>query len=450
MAKFVGSDIHSDNWGEDYLIKKLIEYFDDSYVIYRNRPIFGAQFDVCLLAPKIGIIIFEVKGWKPETIKEVRNGDTIVIKAHDSETGEEKEAYENPTSQARGYVYKMRSKIRQKTGKTPLVYDMVCFPNLTKADFDSKGLDSVCEYESTIIREDMESKAAFFAKMNLGIKNHKGALSHCSEFTPDLIYRVRQIFETDLNIENPSVENTDIVEGAETPVKNAYSLFAYVPQGEMSTALTEKLVTAYSTGTKLYVITEDCSDLCLFSDAIKTAVRSKGLAYDGLDLKIDFSGKGNEKKAGNTTSFQIFNCTAYAMEPLEDKIESFIIRDGKNISEKQNDVMKKIDSVCNFNLEQYRIEHSDPTKNIIVKAGAGTGKTFTMISRIAYVCHVQDCSMKEMARRIVMITFTDDAANQMEAKIKQYFNNYYLLTAWLSSIRLKECKSVRFILMQER
>lgn len=36
--------------------------------------------------------------------------------------------------------------------------------------------------------------------------------------------------------------------------------------------------------------------------------------------------------------------------------------------------------------------------------------------------------MKEMAKRIVMITFTDDAANQMEDKIKQHFNNYYLLT----------------------
>lgn len=24
MAKFIGSDLQSDNWGEDYLIKKLI------------------------------------------------------------------------------------------------------------------------------------------------------------------------------------------------------------------------------------------------------------------------------------------------------------------------------------------------------------------------------------------------------------------------------------------
>ena len=36
--------------------------------------------------------------------------------------------------------------------------------------------------------------------------------------------------------------------------------------------------------------------------------------------------------------------------------------------------------------------------------------------------------MFRTTNRIVMITFTDDAANQMEDKIKQHFNNYYLLT----------------------
>ena len=137
-----------------------------------------------------------------EGLLEVKNGDSILIRTKDAETGEEGESIENPTSQARGYVYKMRSKIRQKTGKTPLVYDMVAFPNLSKDDFDSKGIETVCEFESTILREDLDSKKSFYEKMNLGIKNHKGALSHCADFTPELMYRVRQIFETDLNIED--------------------------------------------------------------------------------------------------------------------------------------------------------------------------------------------------------------------------------------------------------
>ena len=428
MAKFVGSDLQSDNWGEDYLIKKLMEYFDDSYVIYRNRPIFGAQFDVCLLAPKIGIIIFEVKAWKPDTIKEVKNGDSILIKTKDAETGEEGESVENPTSQARGYVYKMRSKIRQKTGKTPLVYDMVAFPNLSKDDFDNKGIETVCEFESTILKEDLDSKKAFYEKMNLGIKNHKGALSHCADFTPELMYRVRQIFETDLNIEDTTVDNTDLVKDTESPIKSAYSLFAYIPHLDMNDDIKKRLTEAYSVGTKLYVITEEQGDLAIIAEAIKGVIAEKGLISDGLNLKINFEGKGKEKKTFTEATFQVFNCVAYSVSPLDMGETFFVIKDGKNISEKQFRVMEQIDKMCNFNLEQYKIEHADSTKNIIVKAGAGTGKTFTMISRIAYICHIQNCSMKEMAKRIVMITFTDDAANQMEDKIKQHFNNYYLLT----------------------
>lgn len=33
------------------------------------------------------------------------------------------------------------------------------------------------------------------------------------------------------------------------------------------------------------------------------------------------------------------------------------------------------------------IEHAPIDKNIVVKAGAGTGKTFSMISRISFICH---------------------------------------------------------------
>lgn len=76
------------------------------------------------------------------------------------------------------------AKFRQKTGKTPLVYDMVAFPNLSKGDYDSKGIEAVSEYESKILREDLDSKQAFYEKMNLGIKTIRAALSHCADFTP--------------------------------------------------------------------------------------------------------------------------------------------------------------------------------------------------------------------------------------------------------------------------
>lgn len=95
MALFVGSNPKSDSWGEDYVLEKCIEYFDSSCVIYRNREVFGTQFDICVLIPNQGIAVIEVKAWKAESIIRVENGDSIVIR---TETGAEE--HYNPTKQA--------------------------------------------------------------------------------------------------------------------------------------------------------------------------------------------------------------------------------------------------------------------------------------------------------------------------------------------------------------
>lgn len=428
MAKFIGSKLEGDNQGEDYFIKKLIKYFDDSYVIYRNRPIFGAQFDVCLFAPKIGIIIFEVKGWKSDTIKTVKNGDTIVIKTIDKETRAEREEEENPVSQVRNYVYKMRSRIRQKTGKVPLIYGMVCFPNLTKAEYENRKLAPVCEYEETILKEDLVSKDALFAKMNLSMRNHREALKYNSKFTPELMFRIRQIFETDLKLEDQSIENTDLVEGMEKPDISVYSIFAYIPHDEYAKSHIEELSRAYSYGTKLYLAVENQQELGQIKRDIDTVIKDKGLVVDGLNLKIDFSGERTDNGISGGDSYTVFNCSAYLIPPIEPAMDYFTIRNGEIDSIDKERVLAFADRNSGFNIEQYKVEHCDIKKNVIVRAGAGTGKTHTMISRIAFICRTQSCAMKEMANRIVMITFTDDAANQMAEKIKKHFNNYYLLT----------------------
>lgn len=427
MAKFIGSQLETDNWGEDYFIKMLMEYFDDSYVIYRNRPIFGAQFDVCLLAPNIGIIIFEVKAWKRDTILRVENGDRIVIKSFNVETKQDEEAFENPTDQARGYVYKMRQKVRTKTGKNPLIYEMVCFPNLTKSEYDDAGIEPVCESEITIVKDDLASKSDFYAKMNLAMKNRKGQLAHSSDFDSDLLFRTRQIFESNLNLEDMSVEDTDLVEGEQGPHKNAYSIFAFIPHDNEAEKRIKNLATEYAKGTKLYLTVEHAKELFIIGREIDNVLIEKGLIADKLDLKIDFTGKYVKREVKNTNSYMVFNCSAYLLPKYRESLGFFKIFDGK-IEGKYEKFLKYADKESDFNIEQYKVEHSDLKKNIIVRAGAGTGKTFTMISRIAFICHMQSCAMKDMANRIVMITFTDDAANQMEDKIKQHFNNYYLLT----------------------
>ena len=86
MAKLIGSEIIVDgqsNIGEDIVCQSLANAFDDSHIIYKNREVFGREFDVCILLPNIGIIVFEVKGWTESTIVRVENSDAIVIKTPD-------------------------------------------------------------------------------------------------------------------------------------------------------------------------------------------------------------------------------------------------------------------------------------------------------------------------------------------------------------------------------
>lgn len=92
-------------------------------------------------------------------------------------------------------------------------------------------------------------------------------------------------------------------------------------------------------------------------------------------------------------------------------------------------ILKKLSEQSQFNFEQYEVEHASPEKNIVIRAGAGTGKTYTMISRIGFICYTQNAPLQKMADRIVMITFTNEAADQMEEKLKTYFRNCYLLTS---------------------
>lgn len=48
MAKLIGSEIITGNFGEDSLCKMLMDSFPDSYIIYRNRQVFGREFDMAI------------------------------------------------------------------------------------------------------------------------------------------------------------------------------------------------------------------------------------------------------------------------------------------------------------------------------------------------------------------------------------------------------------------
>jgi DNA polymerase III epsilon subunit-like protein len=71
-----------------------------------------------------------------------------------------------------------------------------------------------------------------------------------------------------------------------------------------------------------------------------------------------------------------------------------------------------------YNLQQKRIIHADPDRNHCIIAGAGCGKTTTMIARIVNL--ITKHSVDENS--ILFMTFTKDAANDMIKKLETKLN----------------------------
>ena len=103
--------------------------------------------------------------------------------------------------------------------------------------------------------------------------------------------------------------------------------------------------------------------------------------------------------------------------------EKIIIIDGRDTDSFVERILEKECPL--FNSAQYRIEHCDDRKHIIVQASAGTGKTTVMIDRILYLLHTQpNLHLSE----IYMITFTNDATNQMNQRLQDVLMRRYHLT----------------------
>ena len=121
MAKLIGTN-SDDNFGEKLFVSKAVEYFDESTIIYRNRQLYGREFDVCILMPGKGILVVELKGWREENILRVENNEQVVISTPDGEIKS------SPQKQARGYRFSLERHIRQSIDKYPLVIQLVCLP----------------------------------------------------------------------------------------------------------------------------------------------------------------------------------------------------------------------------------------------------------------------------------------------------------------------------------
>lgn len=422
MGKLIGSG-NTENFGEKLFIDKVQEYLDDTNIIYWNRQVFGREFDVCILMPGKGILVVELKGWREENILRVENNDSVIIRTADGE------ASESPQKQARGYRFSIERHIRQNIGKFPLVYQMVCLPQVSKAFFRSRRLDVVMEEKFTILKEDLVDNTALFNKLDQALRE----VCHWNRdpFDRRTMLEVRNLFETDINLDEAGeseIEN----ELASSYHQHDYSRFYYFSDADQLTGNTVSDITAqYLHGCKLYCVFSKKAQMLAVIKALDTALTQRGLVRNRDNIEIAFDEQESHTPLAESVGdmFMGFHSSMSVLSaPFDKKTTSFTIRNG-DYSSAQERTLKKLSEQSQFNFEQYQVEHATPEKNIVVRAGAGTGKTYTMISRIGFICYTQNVPLQKMADRIVMITFTNEAADQMEEKLKAYFRNCYLVTS---------------------
>lgn len=139
-------------------------------------------------------------------------------------------------------------------------------------------------------------------------------------------------------------------------------------------------------------------------------------------IKVIWFGKAEDVrmlKTEHPAFAKAFLLLAYEITIAEKKI----IVDG---DDREGFVENTLQQECPlFNAAQYLVEHCQPDKHVIVQASAGTGKTTVMIDRILFLLHTQlDLHLAE----VFMITFTNDAAEQMNQRLQDALMRRYDLT----------------------
>lgn len=150
-------------------------------------------------------------------------------------------------------------------------------------------------------------------------------------------------------------------------------------------------------------------------------------------VKVFWFGNENEREILHSDFepfAKAFFLQAFSLDEIEGNHQfgHQIIIDGEGIAK---EAAKKSlfdwleENIPAFNAAQFKVEHCAADANIVVKASAGTGKTTVMIDRILYLMHlVPDLDMSE----IYMITFTNEATNQMNDRLQEMLLKKYSLT----------------------
>ena len=417
------NDFNGNSAGENYFWAKCREYLPQDYVSFHNYYLELKQVDNIMLVPGKGVLITEIKGFYAKTILDAP--DNSVIRRSDG-----KPAEPSPLRQADRYRYKLIDDFLKPNGiDTVYVVPTVCYPYISEAEYSEKHLDRISHREITLLKEDLLSKEAFLKRIlrvfDFVYQNILIPSLIKDGFSPSILDKVGNLISRDFREETsaqkhennePLITVPEPEEGAALPVLAVkdYSVLAYSCDGSEFTAeAISRYITDWRMGMKLQLFSSSSEKVAELTQRFQTEINSLRVASLPREIAeaIEFkNGQGFRLEIGFVKGWR----------------NSFTIRNGEKTSEIKSDLLW-LDKESTFNYDQYRMEHA-PLENIIVKAGAGTGKTFSLISRINYLIWRENIIPSELPVQIAMITFTNESANQMKKALTDNFLSFYHLT----------------------
>ena len=390
-------DHESEYKGERKVRDAIAEYFSDDVVVYNNREVNGREYDICLLVKDVCVFIVEVKGWLADKIN-VHGIDDIEVEGY-------AEQQKSPKKQAKSYCIQYFTKLKKQFGTSPLVVDLVAYPFITKEQYYESHLNIISEEQFTLFKEDLGDHASLKKKFQMAF-DAKKAIPH-AELNAELISRIRRNEEPDYN----DLEDKDLIQ--------VYSTLSIIPDDADDKRI-KRIVAAYFKGIKQIVFVSKRPLFEMILNELNSSYKKENIE-PGDKLKVGYR-KGIEAIVSRD-SYRAFNFEVYLISGLgKECSEEIVIEEGQ--ADQNEELLSWIAEHSYFNLQQYKVEHASADKNILVEAGAGTGKTYSMVSRVAFLCNKRRGNITSIEDELAMVTFTNDAAINMKVRLKQMFVNY--------------------------
>jgi superfamily I DNA/RNA helicase len=394
--------------GEKLVWELLAEKLPDDVIVYNHREIISdREFDFALLIKGMGILILEVKGWQAKYIFDVKSPDEIIIRGEDK-------PLRSPEKQARGYRFDWLNFLEDKFSISPVILSMVCYPFMSEKDYVNKRLDMVSGRDFTLFAEDLNDSGRLGRKINNIFLKKK--FLNSTPLDDYSIALIRQYFEPSFKVK----------ENCTHKISECYSILK-VFKRKITKKEIEDLIKTYFSGTKIYLFFVDCEDLKRFTEVLwnEFHVRNIVVEKDNLRLagRMDIRGIFDISRK----SLRVFHMELYIGSSDLLSGDVVTILEG-NVGAENEKLLEELSNITEFNYAQFRVEHAPTDSNIMVEAGAGTGKTYSMVSRIAFLCNKRNAAVNNMVDEIVMVTFTNESADNMKLRLKRYYMNCYILT----------------------